>query len=458
MIQPRAQSTSELDPLAGRELMPRIGVILHIPHASTLIPADERAKLLLSDEDLRAELLRMTDWYVDELFEMGGEAAGTVVFPVSRLVVDPERFTDDAAEPMATRGMGAVYTMTSDGRPLRSSLDAMERQRLLQAYYFPHHAMLNRLAVDAIADHGRCLIVDAHSFPSSPLPCDLDQSPVRPDICIGTDAFHTPEWLPQMATDAFRSLGRRVEPNRPYAGTIVPMSFYRKDARVHSIMVEVNRSLYMDEDTGERSAGFGEVHSKIQSALAAIIAADARQAAISSRPPACRRGAIGCYSGYHCGREAVKKILFICTGNTCRSPMAEGFFNQLARAEAPEWQANSAGLDASGTPAAATCNAITAAREYGVDLSGHRSQRLSQALVDEADLLLTMTAAHKQRVEGRFAGATGKVHTLLEFTDQEGDIDDPYCGSLCDYQDAAEQIRGAVERAVDRLRSEEKSG
>ena len=175
--------------------MPRIGVILHIPHASTLIPADERAKLLLSDDELRAELLRMTDWYVDELFDIGGEAANGLVFPVSRLIVDPERFADDAAEPMASRGMGVVYTSTSDGRPLRSPPESEERQRLLQTYYFPHHEMLGQLVVEALRETGQALIIDGHSFPSSPLPCDLDQSPVRPDICIGTDAFHTPEWL-----------------------------------------------------------------------------------------------------------------------------------------------------------------------------------------------------------------------------------------------------------------------
>jgi N-formylglutamate amidohydrolase len=251
--------------------MATVGVVLHIPHASTEIPPSEATELAISGETLAQELLRMTDRYVDELFDLGGRAT-RLVFPVSRLVVDPERFPDDADEPMAARGMGAVCTRTSDGRQLRSSLDARERQRLLQAYYFPHHAMLERLAVDAIADHGRCLIIDAHSFPSSPLPCDLDQTPHRPDVCIGTDRYHSPTWLQQAATNAFRSLGWRVELNRPYAGSIVPGSFYKKDARVHSIMVEVNRSVYMNEDTGERSAGFDEVRQKVQSALDAIIA------------------------------------------------------------------------------------------------------------------------------------------------------------------------------------------
>ena len=130
--------------------------------------------------------------------------------PVSRLVVDPERFPDDADEPMASKGMGAVYTRTSDGRPLRASLDATERERLLRAYYFPHHEMLECLVADALAANGRCLIIDAHSFPSSPLPCDLDQSAARPDICIGTDAFHTSEWLQRTAVAAFGGLGWSV--------------------------------------------------------------------------------------------------------------------------------------------------------------------------------------------------------------------------------------------------------
>ncbi|HUW09229.1 MAG TPA: N-formylglutamate amidohydrolase [Anaerolineae bacterium] len=94
---------------------------------------------------------------------------------------------------------------------------------------------------------------------------------MRPDICIGTDDYHTPAQLQQTALEAFGSLGWRVWLNRPYAGTMVPWSFYGKDARVHPITVEVNRSLYMNEDAGERSAGFGAVRRKVQLTLGAII-------------------------------------------------------------------------------------------------------------------------------------------------------------------------------------------
>jgi N-formylglutamate amidohydrolase len=99
----------------------------------------------------------------------------------------------------------------------------------------------------------------------------MDQSQDRPDICIGTDAFHTPAWLQRTTLDAFSGLGWRVEQNRPYAGTMVPGALYRRDARVHSIMVEVNRSLYMNEDTGRRSAGFAGVRRKVRSALKTLI-------------------------------------------------------------------------------------------------------------------------------------------------------------------------------------------
>ncbi len=252
-------------------------IIIHIPHSSAAIPSHERAKLVISEEDLRQELLRMTDHYVEELFDIQEDVAIKLTFPVSRLIVDPERFAEDDAELMASKGMGAVYTKTSDGQRLRASLSSEERQRLLETYYIPYHATLGRFVGDAFATNGYALIIDAHSFPSLPLPCDLDQTSPRPDVCIGTDSFHTPSWLQHTATQAFKDSGFHAELNRPYSGSIVPADFHEKDVRVYSIMIEINRALYMDETTGERTERFDNIYAVVHYVLEKLITAALRQ-------------------------------------------------------------------------------------------------------------------------------------------------------------------------------------
>ncbi|MFY9944068.1 MAG: N-formylglutamate amidohydrolase [Desulfobacterales bacterium] len=94
------------------------------------------------------------------------------------------------------------------------------------------------------------MIIDCHSFPSVPLPYEDDQEPVRPDICIGTDSYHTPRRLVTETAAIFEKAGFRVVLNRPFSGTIVPMKFYRREPAVSSIMIELNRGLYMDEKAG----------------------------------------------------------------------------------------------------------------------------------------------------------------------------------------------------------------
>lgn len=93
--------------------------LFHIPHAGTCIPQDVRETILLDDVELQLELLRMTDWFTDDLFDLTDERVLRVVFPYSRLVSDPERFADDQHEVMSRRGMGAIYTRTSSAQPLR---------------------------------------------------------------------------------------------------------------------------------------------------------------------------------------------------------------------------------------------------------------------------------------------------------------------------------------------------
>ena len=247
--------------------MPQAPIILHIPHSRPDIPADVRSDILLDDADLRRELLRMTDWYTDELFDTGIGTA--VVYPVSRLVADPERFIDDKEESMSKKGMGVVYTRTSDGAILRQ-IDSAVRADLVRRFYRPHHERLERAVTDILENHIQCLIIDCHSFSSTPLPHEHDQTTPRPDICLGTDSFHTPESLVQAVETACRAEGLVSKRDSPFRGTLVPSVLYHKDERVRSIMIELDRSLYMDEATGLKAARFKNVHLQLGKILKAL--------------------------------------------------------------------------------------------------------------------------------------------------------------------------------------------
>ena len=262
---------SEVEAFSHRDRQQPPSVIIHLPHASRVIPAVDRDALCLSDEQLAAELVTMTDAFTEEIFAMNSPRARAIVFPVSRLVVDPERFPDDAIEPMAARGMGVVYTRTAAGAPLRTHLDAHARQALLATYYEPHHHQLEAAVGAALTHWSSCLVIDGHSFPSAPLPYELDQSPDRPEICIGSDDFHSPVGLVDAAVRLCEQAGFRVAVNRPFSGALVPGHFYRTDRRVMAIMIEINRALYMDEASGERRPDFVTVAAAIQSVVRQLI-------------------------------------------------------------------------------------------------------------------------------------------------------------------------------------------
>jgi N-formylglutamate amidohydrolase len=198
----------------------------------------------------------MTDAWTDELVAGVAVPATRIVFPVSRLVVDPERFHDDRDEPMAGRGMGAMYTRLSTGEPLRHP-DPDHRAALMAQWYAPHHARLADAVDTALANHGRCLIVDVHSFSSIPLPHEPDQDPTRPEICIGTDVFHSPFEDDRDVVDIVTAQGfATVALNRPFSGSIVPVKYWNTTRAVRSVMIEVRRDLYMDQSTGLRRPDF----------------------------------------------------------------------------------------------------------------------------------------------------------------------------------------------------------
>ncbi len=256
-----AKSEREPEVEMNSKLQP---VVLHLPHDSTVIPPEYRDQFMLSIEQLAAELVTMTDSHTAAIFSGITSDRLTVRCPVSRLLVDVERFADDAQEIMVARGMGVVYTQTSAGQRLRRTLRPGERDSLLERFYEPHHRRLTQAVSAALQESGTVLLLDAHSFPSRPLTYELVQDRARPDICIGTDNFHTPTAVADTFMAAFADAGFSVALNRPFAGAIVPMEFYRTNPAVHSVMVEVNRALYMNEKTGERLPCFDEVAVRVR--------------------------------------------------------------------------------------------------------------------------------------------------------------------------------------------------
>ncbi len=148
-----------------------------------------------------------------------------------------------------------------------------------------------------------------------------------------------------------------------------------------------------------------------------------------------------------------KKILFVCTGNTCRSPLAEGLLNKWAKDNHWDLEAKSAGLAAFGGVPAAT-EAVEAAREKGFDLSVHQSQPLSKTLVLESDLIVTMTVKHKESILRKMPDLENKVKFLAELAGVGPvDIEDPVGLPLEEYRKVLGQIEVYLEKAKSTIQS-----
>jgi len=148
----------------------------------------------------------------------------------------------------------------------------------------------------------------------------------------------------------------------------------------------------------------------------------------------------------------MKTVLFVCTANIARSPMAEVLFNNMLKEDGldSQYQARSAGTWAiERYPAPDDGQRVMMDR--GLDTSSHLSQVVTKEIVDGADLVLTMEAGHKEALQIEFPSSSIKIFMLSEMVGSTADIDDPYKRGYDEYKRAAQEIEDILENGLYRI-------
>jgi N-formylglutamate deformylase len=266
----------------------RAPIIFNSPHSGSAYPSEF---LAASRIDL-ASLRRSEDSFMDELI---GDLTGRgfpvvrVNFPRSYVDVnrepyelDPRMFSGRLPSFANTRsmrvagGLGTIPRVVGDGQEIyRERLSIDDALGRIEALYKPYHRALRRLINKAHQAFGSVILVDCHSMPSIGISRD---EPRRPDVVIG-DRYGTScaPRLPDTVEETMAGLGYSIGRNKPYAGGFITEHYGNPASGLHSIQLELNRAIYMDERRRERGPRFAQVvadFSALADALAAIPLAD----------------------------------------------------------------------------------------------------------------------------------------------------------------------------------------
>lgn len=251
------------------------------PHSGRRYPPELLADARVSLISLR----RSEDAYVDELFA-GAAAHGAAVLSaaVARAFVDlnrdpaeldPDMF--DERPPQSTHsssarvqaGLGAIPRISGDGQNIyRRKLSLDEAERRIATVHRPYHAVLRKLVVETKEAFGCAVLIDCHSMPNNA------RGAHAPDIVLG-DRFGASchPSVTALAEATLRRQGYRVARNTPFAGGHTTQTYGRPIDRVHALQIEINRGLYVDERTLERTNGFARVRADMTRLAEALSAA-----------------------------------------------------------------------------------------------------------------------------------------------------------------------------------------
>ena len=235
-------------------------ILLHVPHSSSAFPSESNYTF----HDLDDEEKLLIDYFTDELFapKKETEHISSVVFPYCRLYCDVERLVND---PLEKDGLGICYIRrVPTGRGYSYTFREFNTKENAFSQYVDFHAKVSKSIV-GMSD--RRLLIDCHSF--SALPNLLNSNPPDIDICIG---YNDDETCPDKVVigniaQYFRSLGYKVGINEPFSNS----KTFSVPVKYNSVMIEVNKRLYMNEYTLEKTEGFEKLNQEIQGLYSILI-------------------------------------------------------------------------------------------------------------------------------------------------------------------------------------------
>ncbi len=258
-----------------------VPLLFSSPHSGQLYSED-----FLQQSTLPLLRLRSTeDTFVDELFSISPQVGAVqlaATFP--RCYVDPNRAIEEidvtmfrgdvgyAANKASLRvksGLGVIPRVNLQGEAIYAgTLPALEVAHRLENYYKPYHAMLKKLIQQTKKKFGFCLLIDCHSMPSVGGPIDEDKGQPRVNFVLGD--YYTKSCTPVLSHSVatfLRRQGFAVQFNMPYAGGFITQHYGDPAKNVHVLQIEVCRSLYMNEQTMEKTANF----SALQHAISGLV-------------------------------------------------------------------------------------------------------------------------------------------------------------------------------------------